>query len=101
MFSDETHFYLNGHVSKHNCRYWSLINPKLKHQMPLHSPKVTVWATMLVHSIVGPNFFKDGRGRTVPIILERYLAMIEEFFTLELQNFTQTQNFTLIVYLFL
>ncbi|TLM65355.1 DUF4817 domain-containing protein, partial [Acinetobacter baumannii] len=32
MFSDEAHFHLNGHVSKQNCRYWSPINPKLKHQ---------------------------------------------------------------------
>lgn len=87
MFSDEAHFHINGHVSKQNCRYWSPINPKLKHQKPLHSPKVTVWAAMSAHGIIGPYFFEDGRGRAVTVTSERYVAMIEEFFTQKLQNF--------------
>lgn len=44
LFSDEANFHLNGHVNKQNCRYWSKENPKTKHQRPLHSPKVIVWA---------------------------------------------------------
>ncbi|CAH1989820.1 unnamed protein product [Acanthoscelides obtectus] len=49
LFSDEAHFHLNGHVNKQNCRYWSPENPRRKHQKPLHSPKVTVWAAMSAH----------------------------------------------------
>lgn len=87
LFSDEAHFHINGHVSKQNCRYWSPENPKRKHQKPLHSPKVTVWAAMSARGIIGPYFFEDGRGRAITVNSERYVAMIEEFFTPALQNF--------------
>lgn len=87
LFSDEAHFHINGHVNKQNCRYWSCENPNRKHQKPLHSPKVTVWAALSAHGIIGPYFFEDGRGRAVTVTSQRYVAMIEDFFTPELQNF--------------
>lgn len=40
LFSNEAHFYLNEHVNKQNCPYWSTTDPKNKHQKPLHSPEV-------------------------------------------------------------
>ena len=46
FFSDEAHFHLNEHLNRQNCRYWSGTNPTLKHQKPLHSPKVTAWAAI-------------------------------------------------------
>lgn len=58
LFSDESHFHLNGHVNTHNCRYWGTENPKKKHQKPLHSPKVTVWVAMSGSGIIGPFFLK-------------------------------------------
>jgi len=48
---------------------------------------VTVWAAMSAHGIIGPYFFEDEKGRAIKITSERYVAMIEEFFTPELQNF--------------
>lgn len=87
LFSDEAHFHLNGHVNKQNCRYWSATNPKQKHQKPLHSPKVTVWAAMSARGIIGPYFFEDGRGRTLTVNSERYVEMLDEFFVPQLQNF--------------
>lgn len=87
LFSDEAHFHINGHVNKQNCRYWSCENPNRKHERPLHSPKVTVWAAMSAHGIIGPYFFEDSRGRAVTVDSQRYVAMIENFFAPELQNF--------------
>lgn len=87
LFSDEAHFHLNGHVNKQNCRYWSATNPKHKHQKPLHSPKVTVWAAMSARGIIGPYFFEDGRGCAVTVNSERYVEMLDNFLVPELQNF--------------
>lgn len=87
LFSDEAHFHMNGHVNRQNSRYWSSVNPRRKHQRPLHSPKVTVWAAMSAHGIIGPYFFENEHGRAVTVTSERYVAMIEDFFTPELQNF--------------
>lgn len=47
FFSDEAHFHLTVQVDRQNCRYWSDANPQLKHQKPLHSPKVTVQGSFI------------------------------------------------------
>jgi len=87
LFSDEAHFHLNGNVNKQNCRYWSATNPKRKHQKPLHSPKVTVWAAMSARGIIGPYFFEDERGRAVTVNSERYVKMLEDFLVPQLEIF--------------
>ncbi|GBP58579.1 hypothetical protein EVAR_40862_1 [Eumeta japonica] len=51
-----------GFVNRQNCRYWHSEN--LKHQKPLHSPKVTVWAAISSRGIIGPFFFENARGKT-------------------------------------
>ncbi|XP_069359553.1 histone-lysine N-methyltransferase SETMAR-like [Maniola hyperantus] len=79
LFSDEAHFHLNGHVNKQNCRYWSSENPKAKHERPLHSPKVTVWAAISAKGIIGPYFFEDSRGRSVTVNSAEYVKMLREF----------------------
>ena len=38
--SDDAHLYLDGHVNKHNCRYWAKEIPRELHQKPLHSQSV-------------------------------------------------------------
>ncbi|GFX29835.1 uncharacterized protein TNCV_4749641 [Trichonephila clavipes] len=43
LFSDETHFWLNGYVNKQNCRIWSEANPQVYVETPLHPEKLTVW----------------------------------------------------------
>lgn len=87
MFSDEANFHLNGHVNRHNCRYWANENPRQKHERPLHSPKVIVWAAMSGEGIIGPYFFEDQRGRTVTVNSERYCAMLRNFLVPQLQMF--------------
>lgn len=87
FFSDEAHFHLNGDVNRQNCRYWSDTNPKLKHQKPLHSPKVTVWAALSARGVIGPYFFENERGHTVTVNTERYIAMLQNFLAPTLQDF--------------
>ncbi|XP_064470085.1 uncharacterized protein LOC135384831 [Ornithodoros turicata] len=85
LFSDEATFHINGHVNRHNCRYWSRNNPNLLLEQPVQSPKTTVWCGLWREGIVGPFFF-DG---TVPG--ENYLTMLQreflpEFASLHMQK---------------
>lgn len=80
IMSDEAHFYLSGHVNKHNMRYWSADNPKELHPKPLHSPKVTVWCAVSTERIFGPYFFEDNGGNTVTVTSDRYVDMLNNFF---------------------
>ena len=83
--SDEAHFHLNGSVNKQNCRYWSSENPRLTHETPLHSPKVTVWCAVGRFGIIGPYFFEEG-GVTVTVTSERYVNMVKTFLIPELRR---------------
>lgn len=76
LFSDETHFHLSGYVNKQNCRYWAAENSKLKHQRPLQSLKVTVWAAMSSQRIVGPYFFENENGQSVTVNTLLYLLYV-------------------------
>lgn len=87
LFSDEANFHLNGHVNKQNCRYWAPDNPKLKHQRPLHSPKLIVWAAMSARGLIGPYFFEDERERSVTVNSDRYCHMLRDFLASRLQEF--------------
>jgi hypothetical protein len=80
MISDEAHFHLSGVVNKQNYRYWSDSNPKIIHEQPLHSPKVTVWAGISQFGIIGPYFFTGTINR------ESYIDMIENYVVPELKK---------------
>ena len=72
-FSDESSFFLNGTVNRHNCRYWALQNPHEFRETHTQFPqKVNVWAGIFNDQIVGP-FFINGNldGPT-------YLQLLEE-----------------------
>jgi len=59
-FSDESSFFLNGFVNKHNCRYWDNENPQLFREGHTQFPeKINVWAGILGHEIVGPLFLEE------------------------------------------
>jgi hypothetical protein len=60
FFSDEAWFHLQGYINmkKKNC-YWSLQNPQLTHETPLHPVKVGVWCALSARRTVGPVFFKE------------------------------------------
>ena len=86
IFSDEAHFHVNGFVNKQNSRHWAAENPRLKHQKPFHSPKVTVWVGIAKWGIIGRFFFEDNRGRTVSVSLEGYMAMLTDFLAPKFQE---------------
>ncbi|GFV82509.1 uncharacterized protein TNCV_3982991 [Trichonephila clavipes] len=79
LFSDETHFWLNGYVNKQNCRIWSEANPQVYVETPLHPEKLTVWCALWAGGIIGPYFFKNDEGHNVTVNGDRYRAMITNF----------------------
>ncbi|GFV50115.1 uncharacterized protein TNCV_3646171 [Trichonephila clavipes] len=46
LFSDEAHFWLNGYVTKQNCRIWSEDNPQVYVETPLHPEILTIWCAL-------------------------------------------------------
>ncbi|GFS93887.1 uncharacterized protein TNCV_5053421 [Trichonephila clavipes] len=81
LFSDEAHFWLNGYVSKQNCRICSEANPQVYVETPLHPEKLTGALYGLVES-----FFKNDDDHNVTVDGDRYRAMITNFFIPELNN---------------
>ena len=79
IMSDEAHFYLTGHVSKQNCRYWSADNPTIIHEHPLKPRKVTAWCGMTCERIICPYFFEDDNGRTVTVTGDSYRKYIQKY----------------------
>ncbi|GFX25433.1 uncharacterized protein TNCV_1424171 [Trichonephila clavipes] len=59
LWCDEAHFHLSGTVNTHNCRIWDTENPRTFQEIPLHSPKVTVWCGFTATFILGPLFFEE------------------------------------------
>ena len=80
LFTDEAHFYLHGDVNSQNMRYWSVNNPHIIHEKPLHSPRLTVWVGVASFGIIGPYFFKE----TVNGV--RYREMLDNFVIPELRR---------------
>ncbi|GFU65183.1 hypothetical protein TNCV_4056531 [Trichonephila clavipes] len=52
LFSDESHFWLNGYVNKQNCHIWSEANPQVYVETPLHLEKLTVWCALWAGGIL-------------------------------------------------
>ncbi|GFT33806.1 uncharacterized protein TNCV_4383151 [Trichonephila clavipes] len=52
LFSDEAHFWLNGYVNKQNYRIWSVANPQVYVETPLHPEKLTVWCALWAGGIL-------------------------------------------------
>ncbi|GFV59491.1 DUF4817 domain-containing protein [Trichonephila clavipes] len=86
LFSDESHFWLNGYVNKQNCHIWSEANPQVYVETPLYPEKLTVWCVLWPGGITGPYFFKNDEGHNVTVNGDRYRAMISNFFNPELNN---------------
>ena len=59
LWSDEASFYLRDAVSVNNVYYWCTNNPNTKFELPLASPKVTVWCGFNNRFLLKPYFF-DG-----------------------------------------
>ena len=78
-FSDESHFHLDGHVNKQNCRFWGSQKPDEVLECPLHSAKVTVWCAMSSQGLIEPFFFEEN-GSAVTVNGARYRIMLQTFF---------------------
>ena len=78
-FSDETHFFLSGHVNSHNSVYWGTKPPEKVLEKPLHSSKVTAWlAVNRIHGTIGPFWFMED-DETATVNSERYVAVLQKF----------------------
>ena len=89
LWSDEAHFHLCGTVNTHNCRIWDTENPRTLQEIPLHSPKVTVWCGFTSTFIIGPFFFEENTRNgpvTCTVTAERYRNMLENFVIPKIQQ---------------
>jgi hypothetical protein len=78
--SDDANFHLSGAVNKQNFRYWAKNNPRIIHERPLHSLKLTVWCAVSQLGVTGPYFFEE-EGVTVTVNSERYVAKLSTLFS--------------------
>ncbi|GFX40090.1 histone-lysine N-methyltransferase SETMAR [Trichonephila clavipes] len=62
LFSDEAHFWLNGHVNKQNCRIWSEANPQVYVETPLHPEKLTVWCALWAGAVISTRHSDTARA---------------------------------------
>ncbi|GBO08863.1 hypothetical protein AVEN_158168-1 [Araneus ventricosus] len=56
LWSDDSHFCINGHVNILNCRIWVAENPHSIQEHPLDPDKVTVWCGFMATFIIEPYF---------------------------------------------
>jgi hypothetical protein len=60
VFSDEAHFHLNGHVNRHNFRYYSDENPHwMTDSHTQVDPRVNVWCGIRNNRLIGPFFYNE------------------------------------------
>lgn len=86
VFSDKAHFHIQGMVNKQDFRYWSQTNPQWSQELPLHSPRITVWAAIGCHGVVGPFFFQENVNGA------NYLDMLQQQFLPQVQNSPNFSN---------
>jgi hypothetical protein len=77
-FSDEAHFHLDGVVNRQNVRFWGSENPHMLTERMHYAPKITVWAAISSHGLIGPFFFDQ------TVNSERYLSMLRNNFVPQL-----------------
>lgn len=75
FFSDEAWFSLDGYLNSQNNRFWSLNNPHVFIESPLHSKKVGVICFMSRRRIIGPIFFRETLNS------DRFIQLFNEFVT--------------------
>ncbi|GFW36722.1 uncharacterized protein TNCV_1220541 [Trichonephila clavipes] len=88
LWTDEAPFHLDGLVNTPNCRIWETDNLHSILQVPLHSPKVTVWCGFSTSFILGPYFFEElgaGGPVTCSITGQRYASLLRNKIIPDLQ----------------
>ncbi len=56
-FTDESHFYLDGHCNKQNMRFWGTQKPENYIEKSAHPKYVTVWCAISAQGLIGSYFF--------------------------------------------
>ena len=79
FMSDEAHFYLDGRVTKQNCRIWGSEPPGVIVPQDPYAPHVTAWCAVSCSTVIGPYFFWAS-GHTVTVTAARYRTMLQRFF---------------------
>ena len=81
--TDEANFYLSANTL--NTRIWASENPHAVTDIPLHSPKLTVWMGFSLNFLLKHYFFEDESGATVSGNSDRYCDMIVNHIVPELK----------------
>ena len=76
--SDEAHFHVYGTPNRQNDPRWAVTNPRVLHEAPLHSPKLTVFCALSKVGIWGPYFHGED-GVTVTVNQHRYCEMLQQW----------------------
>ncbi|OXU29200.1 hypothetical protein TSAR_003541 [Trichomalopsis sarcophagae] len=64
MFSDEATFKNTGELNRHNCHYWSDVNPLWHRTVDnQHRWSLNVWCGIVNEYVIGPYFFNETRQR--------------------------------------
>lgn len=73
LFSDEAKFYSDGQLNRHNCHYWSDVNPHwyrpIDHQ---NRWSIMVWCGIVNGYLIGPYFFEENVDR------HSYLSLLRD-----------------------
>lgn len=89
LWSDDTHFQLTGKVNTQHCCISDTENPRTFQEIPVHSPKVTVWCVFTATFILGTLLF-EWVNRNCSVICtattNRYKQMLETFLVLDKQQ---------------
>ncbi len=86
LWTDEAIFQINGRVNRHNCVYWSDINPHVIIEQELNVPRVVVWGGIWSNGVVGPYFFEGN------VTSESYLQMLKNNIIPELEEHSNFQT---------
>ena len=89
--SDEAHFHLCGAVNKQNFRYWAESNPQIIQEIPLYSPKLTVWCAISQFGVIGAYFFEEDRV-TVTVNFEHYVAMLHNYLQARMEEIIENEG---------
>lgn len=81
LWSDESRFHNNGTVNRHNCHYWSSVNPHWMKETNFQVAwGVNVWCGLFNGHLIGPYFYQGTLSG------ERYLNFLQNELPLLLEN---------------
>ena len=89
LWSDESHFYLNGAVNIENCVNAVKKISRMYTEIPLHSSKMTVWYWIMMLFILLPYFLEERTARCLVrcfVTGRRYNDMLQTFVLQQLQQ---------------